>query len=147
MIKTINQNYSRCNYYNDLDEILKIFLNNNQKNLAMFNINLIKFISDKLKIKKKFILASSLNIQKDRTKKIISILELVRAKKYLSPIGAKDYLEEDKFEKKTKVELLFNNFNCKPYPQKDINNFIDYLSIIDLIANVGWTNASTYVKN
>ena len=70
MIKTINQNYSRCNYYNDLDEILKIFLNNNQKNLAMFNINLIKFISDKLKIKKKFILASSLNIQKDRTKKL-----------------------------------------------------------------------------
>ena len=68
MIKTINQNYSRCNYYNDLDEILKIFLNNNQKNLVMFNINLIKFISDKLKIKKKFILASSLNIQKDRTK-------------------------------------------------------------------------------
>ena len=146
MIKTINQNYSKCNYYKDLDEILKIFLNNNQKNLAMFNINLIKFISDKLKIKKKFILASSLNIQKDRTKKIISILELVRAKKYLSPIGAKDYLEEDKFEKKTKVELLFNNFNCKPYPQKDINNFIDYLSIIDLVANVGWTNASTYVK-
>ena len=145
MIKTINQNYSRCNYYNDLDEILKIFLNNNQKNLAMFNINLIKFISDKLKIKKEFILSSSLNIQKDRTKKIISILELVRAKKYLSPIGAKDYLKEDKFEK-TKVELLFNNFNCKPYPQKDINNFIDYLSIIDLIANVGWTNASTYVK-
>ena len=45
----------------------------------MFNINLIKFISDKLKIKK-FILSSSLNIQKDRTKKIISILELVRAK-------------------------------------------------------------------
>ena len=45
------------------------------------------------------------------------------------------------------MELLFNNFNCKPYPQKDINNFIDYLSIIDLIANVGWTNASTYVKN
>ena len=71
----------------------------------MFNINLIKFISDKLKIKKEFILSSSLNIQKDRTKKIISILELVRAKKYLSPIGAKDYLKEDEFEK-TKVELL-----------------------------------------
>ena len=53
MIKTINQNYSKCNYYKDLDEILKIFLNNNQKNLAMFNINLIKFISDKLKIKKR----------------------------------------------------------------------------------------------
>ena len=31
MIKTINQNYSKCNYYKDLDEILKIFLNNNQK--------------------------------------------------------------------------------------------------------------------
>ena len=52
MIKTINQNYSKCNYYKDLDEILKFFLNNNQKNLSMFNINLIKFISDKLKIKK-----------------------------------------------------------------------------------------------
>ena len=144
--KTIIQNYSKCPYVKNLEELIDYCNSLKYTNLSEYNISIIKFIANKLKIKTQFINSSSLKIEKDRTLKIIEILKRLNAKKYFSPIGAKDYLEEDEFEKKTNVKLIFNKFNQKPYPQKDIKNFIDYLSIIDLIANVGWTNASSYVK-
>ena len=64
----------------------------------------------------------------------------------MSPAGSKKYLKEDKFEDLTKIKLLFNNYKSLEYSQKNQNKFIDNLSIIDVIANLGWINAETYVK-
>ena len=114
--------------------------------LSEINIKIIKFICDKLNIQTEFILSSKFKIKALRTEKIIKILNNINATKYLSPIGSKDYLLKDDFKNKTKIDLEFNNFTCKPYHQKNSKEFIDYLSIIDLIGNVGWTDASTYVK-
>ena len=144
--KTIIQNYSKCPYVNDLKELIDFFNSLKETNLSEHNISIIKFISNKLKIKTQFLNSSSFKIKKDRTFKIIKILETLNAKEYLSPEGAKEYLKKDDFEKLTNVKLLFNNYRCKAYEQKGVLKFISNLSIIDVIANLGWINTETHVK-
>lgn len=144
--KTIIQNYSKCPYANDLKELIDFFNSLKETNLSEYNISIIKFISKKLKIKTQFLNSSSFKIKKDRTAKIIKILETLNAKEYLSPEGSAEYLKNDDFEKLTNVKLLFNNYRDKPYEQKDVLKFISNLSIIDVIANLGWINTETHVK-
>ena len=65
---------------------------------------------------------------------------------YLSPEGSKKYLKEDRFEELTDIKLLFNDYQSIKYYQKNQKKFIENLSIIDVIANLGWINTETYVK-
>jgi len=64
----------------------------------------------------------------------------------LSPEGAEKYLKEDKFEEQTKVNLSFNTYKSEKYKQKNQDKFIENLSIIDVIANLGWIKTKSYVK-
>ena len=90
--------------------------------------------------------SSEFGLNDKRTTKIIQILKKINAGTYLSPEGAKTYLLQDNFEEMTKVKLLFNNYRSLKYKQKNQKKFVDNLSIIDVIANLGWINAETHVK-
>ena len=116
-------------------------------NLSEINISIIKFISLKLGINKvDFIKSSDLKIKGKRTEKIISILNKVSATSYISPPGAHDYLSQDNYGLNTNIPLSFIDYHQKEYSQKKITNFISNLSIIDVIANIGWSETSDHIK-
>tara|TARA_B110000259_G_C13896175_1_gene354967 strand:- start:33 stop:707 length:675 start_codon:yes stop_codon:yes gene_type:complete len=144
--KTIIQAYSKHSYIKDLEELMNFCNTIKLLNLSDYNIEILKFLSFKLHIKVEFIKSSVFNSKKERTYRVIEILEKIKASEYLSPIGAKDYLEQDKFNEITKVKLKFNDFQSMPYVQKKFKPFLPNLSIIDLIANLGWTEATRYVN-
>jgi hypothetical protein len=144
--KTIIQAYSKHSYIKDLEELMNFCNTIKLLNLSDYNIEILKFLSFKLNIKVEFIKSSVFNSKKERTYRVIEILEKIKASEYLSPIGAKDYLEQDKFNEITKVKLKFNDFQSMPYVQKKLKSFLPNLSIIDLIANLGWTEATRYVN-
>jgi len=146
-VKTIFQSYSKHKFINDLNELMEYFLTLNTNNLSELNIKIIKFLNRKLKIKADFFYSSSFKINEKRTAKLVKILELLDATEYVSPVGAKSYLEEDGFHKLTKVKLVFNNFIGTKYQQLNQINFKENLSIIDVIANLGWINTEDYVKS
>ena len=146
IFKTIIQNYKNYPFIKDLEELMVFSTNIKLLNLSDYNIEILKFLSFKLNIKVEFIKSSDLNVKKERTQKVVEILEKVKATEYLSPIGAKEYLHKDGFNEITKIKLLFNDYKNKPYNQKDSKNFVPNLSIIDLIANLGWTSTSHHVK-
>ena len=145
-VKTIHQSYSNHLFINDLNELLDFFIKLKSNNLSELNIRLIEFISYKINIKCTFYFSSKFNLKEKRTYKLVQILELLNSKKYISPMGAKQYLLDDNFKKLSNVELIFNNFISINYQQKMQKNFISNLSIIDLIANLGWIGAENYVK-
>lgn len=144
--KTIIQNYSKHKYYHNISELLENLDKKNTKNLAELNIKLIKFICNKIDINPEFILSSSFNIKKKRTDKIIDLIEKINATEYLTVPGSEDYLAVDNFEKKTNIKLKINNYYQLEYTQYKQKVFIKNLSIIDIIANLGWQNTSNYVK-
>ena len=145
--KIILQSYSKSQYYDDLKELVDYFLSIKSDYLSDYNIKLIKFVSKKIKINNEFLYSSKFNSSQKRTKKLINILEKLNVKEYLSPVGAKDYLIKDKFENLTDIKLSFNEFKVKKYSQFNQTKFVENLSIIDVVANLGWINAEDYVKS
>ena len=146
-IKTIEQSYFNHEYFSDLNELLNFFKNFKTNNLSELNIELVKFICKKLDINCEYVLSSKLNIKENRTIKIVKILEQINASEYISTIGAKEYLIKDNFEELTNIKLTFNDFIQKEYSQNNLEIFVNNLSIIDLIANIGWMKSSQYIKN
>ena len=146
-VKTIFQSYSKHKFIYDLNDLLDFFLKLKTNNLSEMNIEIIKFISNKINIGNNFICSSNFNFQEKRTHKIIKILNKLNAKEYISPVGAKQYLKDDNYNELSEVKLVFNDYIATKYNQMHLKKFIENLSIIDVIANLGWKNTEDYVKS
>tara|TARA_B100000795_G_C22784336_1_gene433882 strand:- start:259 stop:954 length:696 start_codon:yes stop_codon:yes gene_type:complete len=144
--KSINQVYANFPFFKDLEELINFYMKLNSRNLSELNTEIIIFISKKLNLNTNFYYSSNFNFEEKRTKKVIQILKKLNATEYLSPLGAKEYLKEDNFLKLTDIKLSFSSFKSTKYNQKNLEDFVENLSIIDVIANLGWINTESYVK-
>ena len=143
----IEEAYKNYKYFSCILEIINFLTKIENNCLSEINISIIKFLSLKLGINNvQFIKSSDLNIKGKRTEKVINILNEISASKYISPPSAKDYLSQDNYDLNTNIPISFIDYNQKKYSQKNTLNFISNLSIIDVIANIGWSETSDYVK-
>ena len=143
----IKEAYRDYKYFSCVLEIINFLGRIDNICLSEINILIIKFLSSKLSIDNtQFIKSSDLNIKGKRTERVVSILNEVSASQYISPPGSKDYLSKDKYDLNTNIPISFIDYNLKKYSQKKNLNFISNLSIIDVIANIGWSGTSDYVK-
>jgi hypothetical protein len=146
-INLIKECYQKHPFYSDVEQILT-FLKSSQHNiLSEFNMDLIKFICNKLLFKTLFYKSSDFKIkEKKRTDKIINLLENFNITHYVSPQGSKDYLLEDNFFGKTNINLEFNNYTPDKYYQNfNKNSFFNKLSVIDVLSNLGWDMTKKYI--
>ena len=137
-LKSIKINYQNSQFFDKYYPRIKEILNEDWNYISKINIRLIKMIVDILGIRTKLILASTLNTEGSKTDRLISICRETGADHYLSGIGAKDYLETDKFNKEN-IKLEFQDFKHLVYPQQ-YGRFEPYMSVIDLIFNCGEDN-------
>ena len=137
--KSIELNYKKSDFFNvHYKDLIKSFDENlKKKNLLSFNIGLIKYFLEILKLKKDFFYSSHLNIVKTKSKKIIDICNYFSAKTYITTFGAKDYLSNDlRLFDDNKIEILTHHYVHPVYKQCFLP-FAPYASIIDLIFNEG----------
>jgi len=146
-INLLKQSYYRHPFYYSVEEIFNFFLTVKTNTLSELNIILIKFICKKLLIKNKFIQSSHLEVKTHkRTDKLIDLLKNFNVTEYLSPQGSMAYLLDDNFYNKTKINLKFSKYKTREYPQYfNQNVYHDKLSIVDIIANLGWSGAKDYI--
>jgi hypothetical protein len=144
--KMVRQNYSGHGYSEDVNEFIDYYEQIKADNLSDLNVKIILWLMHKIGIEKEIILSSDLGLTGERTDKILNILTSLGSTSYISPVGAQEYLIEDKFIEKSAVELKFQDFKPEYYPQKGVNDFISHLSIIDVIANTGWKKTYTYIN-
>jgi len=117
------------------------------RNLAEINIALILDCCEKLNIMPKSVFRSSeLGVAGKRSDRLIRICEKLGCDDYLSPVGSGDYLAEDHFSERSSINLTFQQYNPMPYLQKKNQDFVSHLSIIDVVANLGWAKAADYVR-
>lgn len=133
--KSIEECYKKSEFFNDFFPYLKKIYEKEYKYLVDVNVDSITAILDYLKINKKIIFSSSLNITTQKTDRIIDICKTLKADTYISGQGAKDYLIVEKF-KENNINLCFQKYKIKPYKQL-WGDFIENLSIIDMIFNLG----------
>jgi len=131
----IFESYNKTQYFSSYWNSIKNILEQKYDKLIDLNLDLIKFINSELKITTETFLSSELNISETKTRKLVAICSKLNATCYISGISGHDYLEEDLFTK-SKIKLIYENFVHPKYDQIH-ENFIENMSIIDLLFNMG----------
>jgi hypothetical protein len=137
MIKTIESNYKKAEFYNENIDFLVSLISNNENNIAYYNISNIRSISEYLGLdNNKIKLASSFQVNSTSTQRIIDLVKLNEGNSYFCGGGATGYQEDELYEKNG-ITLNYQNYIHPHYAQRNNGEFIKGLSIIDAIMNLG----------
>ena len=145
--KTLITSYSRAPQFNQLRELIDDFLLYRKWDyLSELNIELIKWISQRIGITSKIRNAREFSLQQNRIDRLLGILKEIGAREYFSGPSAFAYLEgqESLFEEQG-IKLRYKSYG--PYlPYKQLKEpFESSVSIIDLIANLPWEEIKLHV--
>lgn len=138
--QVISQYYKKASSFEMYADGFKVLYEKEWEYLIDLNVTIIKRIASMLGLDTKFMLSSELHGIGTKTDRVISILNELGATEYLTVPGTKGYLEPYKF-KANGIKLFRYEFNHPTYPQL-YGDFIPYLSVIDLLFNVGHEAAS-----
>ena len=146
-IRMIEQSYSKAKYFRDYSpNLFNIFLSKPLK-LIDLNIKIISWICEILNIDLNYSLSSNLETMNKKGFLIEEICLKKKAKKYISTIGAKNYLNsKEEFFKKTNTELNYYEYINEEYTQL-YGSFKKNLSVIDLMFNNGPRSKDILRKN
>lgn len=146
--KTICFNYSKSKFFKQFGAYFeKVYLDLDEGYLSKVNYEFITLICKILDIKTKITWSSEYPKSEDSLDKIERLLDICRqanASEYISGPAAKDYLEEDLFNKQGVQVSWMDYSGYKTYNQL-YGDFDHQLSILDLLFNTG-DAAKDYMK-
>lgn len=163
-LKAIEMNYKKAPFFETYREGLREIYEAAYESLTEFTVTFIMWLRDQLGITTPVIKTSELishpefisgsccnvseileQVQSDKILRLTTFCKQVQATHYISPLGAKDYLEEspDAFEK-AGVTLSYQNYSHPDYKQL-YEPFMPYASILDLLLIKG-PEASTIMR-
>ena len=145
MAKTIEYSYKKSRHYDEVAEFIFSLIYDESKCLAEYNINNILNICKKLNIQTEFYRQTELNTTMASTDLLIEITKKINCDEYMCGGGAGGYQEDKKFEEEG-IRLVYQNFCCPSYQQKDGEN-INGLSIIDVLFNCGFAETERLIKH
>jgi WbqC-like protein family len=140
------QTYARSQHAADLREAIEALTACAEDRLAELNITLLAQLRRQLSIDTPTLRSSELQVEGARTERVISLLAKVGATDYVTPPGALDYLRCDDFARRAPQRLWVHAFDPAPYPQRAAASFVSHLSILDVVAHLGWQGAARYIR-
>lgn len=144
--KTIQANYSRAKWFNRYhDRFEKLYTGEMSDNLSEINQVFLNEICDILGIRTEFIRSSELDLQGDKTGRLVSACQKLGADVYLSGPAARAYLDENRFHKHN-IEVEWMEYEGYPEYHQLFPPFEHSVSIIDLIFNEG-PDAGRFMKS
>jgi hypothetical protein len=143
--ESFHHSYKAHDHYSEALEILRLLEKCSNMKLSILNETIIVYVAEKLGIKTKFYRNSDLDSGNDRSERLTSLCAHFNAKEYLSPVGSREYLHKDGFIEKTTSKLRLQEFTPAIYNQKGTSEFISHLSIVDVVANLGWETTRKYI--
>lgn len=146
LVRLLRQEYARHPFSSDLNQLIQHMESLEFGSLADLNISLIEFCAEHLGITTQRMRAADMALEHtQRTRRLVEMCERLGCGTYISPIGAADYLAHDGFANLSNVQLEFFQAVPPPYPQKSSDTFQSHLSIVDVVANLGWSGSSNYI--
>lgn len=133
-LKKIYHSLSKARFYSDVKQILDCYPAGGFRYLSDLNIFYIEKISDYLGLNVKFLKSSLYNTHSKSSEKILELCKICGATKYITGLGAANYLDHRMLECDD-IQVYYMNYNILPYLGK--NQFTPYRTILDLIAYKG----------
>ncbi|MBP2645914.1 MAG: hypothetical protein H6Q75_1354 [Firmicutes bacterium] len=144
-VTTLHHSYAKHPYRRELDGIIDCIKESRITRLADLNMAIIRHIAEKLELRPRFYQASEINAGGRRSEHLFDICRYLNCNEYLSPVGSSEYLMEDGVFTGSDIKLLFQDYSPQAYFQTGQEEFQSHLSIVDVIANLGWAAARQYI--
>lgn len=136
-LSSITFNYSKSDFFEQMRFFFEEIYSKKWDNLLELNLEVLYFVKKTLRIDTKIILASELKTVSGKIERIASICREIGAKKYISPVGSAQYINEHgPLIDVGGAALFYFNFDHPIYTQ-NFSGFTPYLSIVDALFNVG----------
>ena len=143
---TISQTYAKAKYFKKYKDIFeKLYLDDDEEYLSQINYKFIMAINEILGIKTKIRWSSEFDYGEGQTEKLLKICQACDADIYINGPAAKDYFDEELFNKNN-IQVEWMDYNGYPEYNQLFPPFEHGVSIIDLIFNEG-SNATKYMKS
>lgn len=144
----LQDSYGRTGYFEEYSDFFKTVYDRDWDLLNDLNYEIVFYLMKVLGIKARVIRSSDMNLRGEATERLIGICKELGAKAYLTGSYAADvYLDKSLFEREG-IELLFQAFECPPYPQVFPEaGFIPELSIVDLLFSCGPKSMEILMQN
>ncbi|WCF07927.1 WbqC family protein [Paenibacillus thiaminolyticus] len=131
-------------------EIIKlvdsILLDPSIENLADLNICLINSICSRMQIGTRLMKSSDIPVEGKKSQYLLRLCEYVGATEYISPAGAMTYIEDEGLFASSSIKVIYQDYTPAPYAQRGMEHYSPYLSIVDVIANIGFEGGRLYVS-
>lgn len=127
--------YSGATFLADVQRLLGTMGQGEDQTISQLNIRFIREICAFLDIHTPMMLSSELNIEGEKTDRLIKLLQAVGGKTYLSGPSADAYLDKEAF-RRNGIRLEYKSYDYEPYPQL-WGPFEGAVTVLDLIANCG----------
>ena len=147
---TIENLYRKSDYFDEIYSFISKHYKKKYNSLSKFNSDFIINVSDKIGIRTNFVHSSTLkNIKGVKDERLTLICKSLKTKLYLASQGSSSYIElknpGGEFSKNS-IDLYYHFYNHPHYKQLN-GEFIPYLSILDLLFNVGFSEALNVIRS
>ena len=134
--ETIQQSYSKAPFFKESAKFWEDFYQVRFFYLSDMTEYLTRMMMKGFNLKEpKYIQSSEMELEGDKTDRLIRLLTQIGATEYVSGVKARAYIEDDKF-KEAGIKLGWFDYKPQEYPQL-YGEFIPYMSAIDLLMNTG----------
>ncbi len=131
----LRENYRKAPGFSEVFPRIEALFQPDFDHMATFNLHVLDGLLDMLELKMPRVLSSSLAPQASKNELLIELLEKVGSTRYLSGLGARDYMRPGLFAAHG-IEVVWQEFTHPVYPQQ-FGDFVPYLSILDTLLNCG----------
>ncbi|KTD62002.1 WbqC family protein [Legionella spiritensis] len=107
---SLQHNYRKAPYYQEVMEFVEPLLNNETDSLAEYNMHVITTLAEHLNVSTRFIRQSELVHQSHSTELLIELIKQVGADTYLCGNGADGYQNDNLFTEHN-IRLRYQNYN------------------------------------
>ena len=134
-LRTFAMSYARAPYAARAEAIMHDVYAERPRTIAQLDIAGIERCCAELGLRPRFSRASDTPVAGAKTGRVLALLEPRGATRYVTGLGALEYLDEPRLAA-AGIEVLVMQYARSPYPQLH-GAFDPHVSVLDLIANVG----------
>jgi hypothetical protein len=134
-LQTLRHCYARAQHFDEMFELASDIYRQDEDNLARFNCYAVERIGAFLGLRPKFVLSSQTGIDGTSTERLLAICQRFGASKYVTGLGALQYLDHDMFQS-AGIAVEYMVYEKKPYLQM-FGEFTPFVTVLDAIANCG----------
>jgi WbqC-like protein family len=142
----LQQGYGRSAHLDELMPSLIRWIESDWDSLAELNIAFIDLAVGDLGIQTRMLRSSEVGSTGRRSARLADLLRRLGAKSYLAAAGSRDYMVEDGVFPVAEVATSFQDYEPVEYPQVGADRFVPYLSVLDLLLQVGPDRALSVIR-